>query len=172
MSAIFNNKVRPLSAREREHVRNRLRQSEQSLAGKIVVPGNKRIGSEGLDPRRQGHYEEFLRTDIQEDQGLLRAKIERDKKLLAQGEPSSMTRKERDAIAKQVVKDREYIQKIMCPKPLFNLKESDPDFQKAVAACRREHTVQYQKVAGRLKENMRRIDPDADSNLEKLRPNS
>lgn len=170
MSAGFN-RARPLSIREREHVRNRLQQNEQSLAGKVVVPGNKRIGNEGLDPRRQGRYESFLRTDIQEDQGLLRAKIERDRKILDAGSVH-ITKRERTSIEKQVIADRDFVQKRMCPKTLFSVKESDPNFQKAVAACRQEHTTEYKTVAGRLKENMRRLDPDADSNLETLRPNS
>ena len=172
MSATFNDQARPLSVREREHIRNRLKQNEQSLAGKIVVPGNRGIGQEGLDPRRQGRYEQFLRTDIQEDQGLIRAKINRDKKLLEMGDPGHITKSRRAAIEKQIEADRDYVQKHMCPKTLFNLKEKDPEFQKAIAACRQEHTIQYQKVAGRLKSNLRRIDPDGDSNLEKYRPNS
>lgn len=160
----------PLSVREREHIRNRIRQNEQALNGHIVVPGNRATAGEGMDSRRQGQYESFLRTDIKEDSGLLRAKIARDKKILDAGDPRHIDRKGRAKIEKQVQADSEFVQKHMCPQSLFYVKSDHPEFQKAIKACGREHTEQYKRVAGRLKTNMRRLDPDGDSNLERLRP--
>lgn len=168
MSAQFE-KTGPLSVREREYIRNRLRMNERALQGQIIVPGNKKIGSEGMDPRRQGQYEQFLRTDIREDQGLIRAKIARDKKILDAGTPH-ITRKERTKIERQVELDKEYVIKTMCPKSLFYVKSEDPKFREAVKACNQEHTEEYKRRAVRLKLNMRRLDPDGDSNLERFRP--
>lgn len=171
-------RTRPLSAREREQIRNRMRMNQSTLDGKIVVPTNKAIGREGMDPRRQGRYESFMRDDVKEDTGLLRAKINRDKRLLEMNDPKNIDRKQRAQIEQQVKRDTAWIRRQMCPGRLFNVPRNKPDgtkhpdFDRAVTACKREHTEQYKSVANRLKENLRRIDPDGESNLEKFRPKS
>jgi hypothetical protein len=172
MSAHLSERNRPLSARERETIRNRLKQNEEALTGRIVVPTNKRIGSEGMDPRRQGHYESFMRDDVKEDAGLIRANIARDKRILEAGDPHNIDRRQRQKIEKEVERDRAWVQKEMCPKTLFNVQVNHPDYQQAVKACMREHTEEYKRVASRLKENLRRLDPDGSSNLEAFRPNN
>ncbi len=162
----------PLSVREREHIRNRMRMNERALAGQISIPTNKAIGPEGMSERREGYYSQFMRDDINEDSALLRFKIEKDKRILEAGDPKNISRKDRTKIERQVQVDSEWVKGQMCPKTLFHKNRQDPDFDKAVKACDREHTEEYKRVAGRLKANMRRLDPDGESNLERLRPNS
>ncbi len=146
--------------------------NEQALTGAIVVPTNKAIGPEGMDSRREGRYAQFLRSDIQEDAGLLRAKINRDRKILDSTDPKNMSSEQKLEIDKQIKKDSTWVKNHMCPKKLFNVRREDPDFARAVEACKVEHTEKYKSVANRLKENLRRIDPDSESNLERFRPKS
>lgn len=172
MSANFREQERnrPLSIREREQIRNRMRMNEQALEGHVVVPTNRGIGPEGLSQRREGHWGQFLRDDVKEDAGLLRAKITRDRKLLEMNDPKNLDKKRRVEIEQQIKRDTEFVKKRMCPKKLFFVSRNHPDFQKAVDACKPEHTLEYKQVASRLKENLRRIDPDSEANLERFRP--
>jgi len=172
MSAILNRPGRVLSVREREHIRNRLRASEAALQGQIVVPTNKQIGPEGMSARREGRFRGFMRDDVREDEGLLRAKIARDKRLLAQGDPGSLSKRERVTLEKDMAAQREWLRRHMCPKKLFYVKSSSPNFERATKACLREHTEEYKRRAAQYKQAMRQLDPDnpAASNLENIRP--
>lgn len=178
MSAIFSRPGQVLSVREREHIRNRLKANEQALQGKIVVETNKAIGPEGLSKRRQGRYESFLRQDIQEDQGLLRAKIERDKALLKAGDPGSLSKREKTALEKRAMVLREILRGRMCPARLFRTPSvtkdgtKHPNFDRAVEACKQEHSEEYKRFAAEYKKVMRQIDPEnpSASNLETIRP--
>lgn len=178
MSAIFSRPGGVLSVREREHIRNRLKANEAALQGKIAVPTNGKIGPEGLSARRQGQYESFLRQDLQEDQALLRAKIQRDRELLKAGDPGSLTKREKSKLEKRAGYLREYLTGQMCPGALFRTPRVDrdgvpnPNFERAVEACKREHSEDYKRAAGEYKKIMRQIDPDNPnaSNLELIRP--
>lgn len=179
MSAISvrqQERTRPMSAREREMVRNRMRENEATLAGRIVVPSNRGIGREGLEPRRQGRFEQFLRSDVKEDPVVLQQKIARDQRMLDMTDPGNLDRKQRREIERQVKADIDEVRKQMCPQKLFHTSRvkadglPNPKFAKAVELCKREHTEGYKAVANRLKENLRRLDPDGDSNLERFRP--
>lgn len=169
-------RTRPMSAREREMVRNRMRENEATLAGRIVVPGNRGIGREGLDPRRQGRFEQFLRNDVKEDAGVLQGKIARDQRMLDMTDSGTFDKKQRREMERQVKSDIEAVRAKMCPQKLFHTSQTranglpNPKFAKAVELCKREHTEEYKFVANRLKENLRRLDPDGDSNLERFRP--
>jgi hypothetical protein len=76
------------------------------------------------------------------------------------------------AMEKKALKDREWLQKHMCPKSLFYVKSDSPDFERAKDACLVEHTPQYNRIAHAYKQAMRMLAPDDPkaSNLENIRP--
>jgi hypothetical protein len=164
--------VHILSPRERERLRNQIEQDKRRLKGELVVPTFRHI-KESVPTRTMGRYAGFMDNSIQEDPGEIIKRMRRMQATLEQGSPRPLNSRQREKLEKQAVIDREWLRSQMCPKKLAFVKESDPDFSKAVEAAQREDTLQYHQVAERYKNAMRQLDtetPDA-SSVEKFRPN-
>lgn len=161
-----------LSVGEREYLLRKIREKEHSLAGKIVVPENKKAAGEGMDPRRLGRLEQHLNPEFSEDKGLMRRQINRLNDVLRKGSADGLSKRDKTKAERQVAEDKEWLRGRMCPRTLFQKKYSDPEFEKAKNACMKEHDPEFQKRASRFKSNMRMIDPDNRnaSNLENIRP--
>ncbi len=165
-------RVHILSVRERERLRNQIEQEKRRLKGEIVVPTFRHI-KESAPTRTMGRYQGFMDNNIQEDPSEIIKRMRRMQATLDQGSPRELSRRDREKLEKQAATDREWLRSQMSPKKLAFMKESDPDFQKAVQAAKREDTLEYHQVTERYKNAMRQLDtetPDA-SNVEKLRPN-
>ena len=160
-----------LSVHHRERLKRLIEEDKRRLHGDIVVSRFKHI-KEGMPTRLLGRYQQHMDPAIREDQGEIAQRLRKHQAALQRGEPPPVERSERVKLEKQVRSDREWLKSQMCRKKLFHVKDSDPDFKKAVKACMREQTPEFNQVAARYKNAMRRLDtetPDA-SSLERLRP--
>ena len=167
-----------LSPKDRDRLKRQIEMDQMRLRGEIVVPSMSHI-KEGRPERQMGRYQQFMDKSVQEEPGAIIDRMRKYQKALKDGTPRDLDSKERQKLEKQALKDREWLRKTMCPKPLYFTKERDrngnanPDFQRAVEAARIERTPAFQMVASRYKQAMRQLDtqtPDA-SSVEKLRPN-
>ena len=183
MSASHTRLDRVLSVREREKLRNEIREKERMLQGHFVVPGIRGAGPEGMSARRMGRWEGFIDRDIREDAGLLNSQVRHLRNILDKGSPRSLNKRERAVLEKQVIEDSEYFKKHMVGKRLYNEpsvlysgenRRPNPKFEKSQKAVYEKEVVnvEFQKRADRFKNNMREIDPDNpdSSNIEKFRP--
>lgn len=174
MSANFS----VLSPKDRERLKRQIEQDQMRLRGEIVVPSFGHI-KEGKPERQMGRYQQFMDKNVQEDPGAIIDRMRKYQNALKAGTPRDLDKKERLKLEKQALKDREWLRKNMCPKPLYFMRERDrngnpnPDFQRAVEAAKIERTPAFRAVSSRYKQAMRQLDtqtPDA-SSVEKLRPN-
>jgi len=104
-----------------------------------------------------------------------RETIERQKRVLAQGQPDSINKHERASLENRNKQDKEWLQKNMVPKSHVMLRPNpmDPQYRKAVnEMARRENSPEFQKVAERFKNGMRQLGRFEDANLETIRPSS
>lgn len=157
-------------------IRNRMRSNQERLKGGLVVASNaaiRKTESGAEDARHVKRFESrFLSEHVSEDQTLIRKDIERDRQILDASDPGQISKRQRTAMEKKALKDREWLQKHMCPKSLFYVKSDSPDFERAKDACLVEHTPQYNRIAHAYKQAMRMLAPDDPkaSNLENIRP--
>lgn len=183
MSASYSRQDRVLSVREREKFRNEIRDKERALQGQLVVPHVNGAGPEGMSVRRQNRWNGFMDPNIQEDAGMLNAQIRHLKRKLETGSPRSLSRKERNALERQVAEDREFFKKNMVSTKVYHQPsvfhrgdriEQNPAFDKATKAVfeKEVSNIEFQRRANRFKNNMRELDPDNPdaSNIEKFRP--
>lgn len=163
---------RILSYGERKMIEMRMRMNQGRLTGSLGIPGNKRIGSEGLSDHQMNRFARHMRDDLKEDEGLIRAQIQRDQRILEEGSATRLNRQQKERLERTVQEQKEWLRSRMCPKSIFHVKSDHPDYERAVRACMQEHDPAYNKVAVDFKNNMRRLDPDAPekSNIENIRP--
>ncbi len=127
---------------------------------------------EGNPTRQMGRYQQFMDNDIREDRGEIITRMAKYQAALKRGTPPELDKSERLKLEKQALKDREWLKKTLCPKSLYYIKESNPDFKKAVERAKIERSPEFNQVSGRYQNAMRQLDtetPDA-SSIEKLRP--
>lgn len=108
---------------------------------------------------------------------LERATVAREKRVLAEGEPDSLSRAKKIKMERQAKIYKEWLQRSMVPKSHVNLKPSpsDPSFRMAVnEMAKKENSREFQDVAKRFKNIMRELHPNDPhlSNLETIRPNN
>ena len=119
----------------------------------------------------------FMDDSFREDPGMLRRRIAQLGKVLSNGSPDSLSKREIVARERMISEDKEWLQKRMVPKAHYYMQEKSDnraEFQKVVQGCMNEQTPEFKKRAARLKNNLREIDPDNPnaSNLETIRPDS
>lgn len=162
-----------LSVRDRQRIDRQIEEKKRELRGELVIPSHPNGKPEGMSERRMGRYSQFIDQTFQPDKGLIQKQIKHLEKVRSNGSPDSLSKAQRAALEKQVIRDREFLKSRMCPRGLMHVKANSPDFSKSKEACRREFTPEYQKVASRYKNSMRQLDQDDPeaSNLERIRPN-
>lgn len=160
-----------LTVRERERLRNQIEQDKSRLKGGIVVPQFRHI-KEGNPERTIGRYQQFMDPNIQEDPGEIINRMRRYKRALDEGTPRDLSNTERRKLEKTANEDREWIKKNMVPRRLYNVKESDPEFAKAVEAAKFERSTEWNTRTARYQNAVRQLDPDTPgaSSIENLRP--
>lgn len=164
MSAIRN----VLSYTDRVRLKRRLHAIDSQLAGN--------------DPDIPRRFKDQMRSDFRGDESLLRREKEKLTRVLSQGEPVHLNKRERIRIEKMVEKDKAWLQKQMVPQHYLDnstyqnkqgiINRNSREFRKAVKEGLREHTPEFQARATRYKNIMRTLDPSDPeiSNLENIRP--
>jgi len=158
--------------KDRERLKRQIEFHKRRLQGGLMVPQFKHI-REGNPDQMLKRYNQFIDPNVSEDSTEIIQRIKKMQRVLEKGSPQSVSPYIKRKMEQQAIKDKEFLQKNMCPKTLFSAKEKDPEFRKAVEACNVENSVAYKSVAKRYKNTMRQLDPDNPeaSNLEALRPN-
>jgi hypothetical protein len=179
MSASYTRQDRVLSVREREKLRREINERERSLEGHIVVPHVPGAGPEGMSERRLGRWEGFIDKNVREDPRLLQSQIRNLKRVLDQGNPRNLSRREKQMLERQVAEDREYFKRNMVPSKTYFQKSvvdgrANPEFDSASKAVfdKEVGNKEFQKRANRFINNMRELDPENpdSANMEKFRP--
>lgn len=170
---------RVLSVREREFLRQRIAENEARVRGEIVIAKNPKVYEKGMSERRAGRYAQFLNPAIRENSGLIKQKIEQDRKILDAGSPRDLNRAERKALEETARRQREWLQRHMAGRKdaeqmPVNRRTGipNPKFREAVEKFKREHDPRFKKIASEYVNNMRQLaadSPDAAS-LEAIRP--
>lgn len=179
MRAFQNHRV--LSFEQREMIRRRIAENEARLRGEIVIPKNPKAYEKGMSDRRLGRYARFLNPNPsrREDPGLLRQKIEQDRRILDHGSPRDLSRQERREIEKRAQEQREWLRKRMASRKdaqqmPVNRKTGmpNPRYQDAVKAFKREYDPSFQRVASEYVNNMRQLAGDSpqEATIEAIRP--
>lgn len=172
---------RVLSYEQREMIRRRIAENEARLRGEIVIPKHPKAYEKGMSERRLGRLSQFINPNPsrREDPGLLRQKIEQDRKILEGGSPRELNRNERREIERKAAEQREWLKKHMATRrdaaqmPV-NRKTGmpNPRYQDAVKAFKREYDPRFQQVANEYINNMRHLAGDSpqDATIEAIRP--
>ncbi len=179
MSA-FDHRV--LSLRDRERLRQAIKDRQRAIEGHLVIQKAPGAGNEGMSARRQGRWEGFMDRDVREDSGLLKSQIRMLTGVLEKGSPRDLSRRDRRALEKQAEEDRAFLKKNMVSRKLyhapsvFHRGESrvvNPEYVRAAKAVEAEFQNKELRLrAERYKNSMRQLDPDnpESSNVETLRP--
>jgi hypothetical protein len=168
MSAKFVRPNRVLSLRERVRINRELDHERKVLKG------------ENPDIPRRMH--QFIDPAVREDKRMVQSRIRKLERVLSNGSPDSLSKRERVAKERMVQEDREWLEKNMVPRTHINLgwrdirdrRTTQKEYDKAVKGCVVEHSPEFNKRAERFKNNMREIAPDDPeaSSIETIRPDT
>lgn len=145
---------------------------------RILTPAEKsslqaRIDEHEEDTGRQKDNNLYFPERVNDPQE--RAGIARAKRVLANGQPDSLSRAEKLKMEEANKVDVTWLRKNMVPRSHVNLRPgpNDPEFRKAVnEMATKENSREFQIVAQRVKNRMRSLYPNDPhlSNLDSIRP--
>jgi len=133
--------------------------------------------TEGIPNRFQRAIDEKFREKHPEE---IRANMKKLERVLSEGSPDSISKRERIAKEKLAAKEREWLQSQMVSRKAYHIgwrdikegRATKAEYDKAVRGCVVEQSSQFAKHANRYKNLMREIDPENPdaSNIENIRP--